>query len=69
MYLKYYILMKRILIYLLALILTLVGTLANVEALRVIDFSHFSALLTDGKVTLSTFFKAPDFTFLTAFRG
>ena len=55
--------------YLLALILSLVGTFAEIDALRVIDFSHFTNLLTDGKVTLGTFFKAPDFTFLTAFRG
>ena len=55
--------------YLLALILSLIGTFAEIDALRVIDFSHFTNLLTDGKVTANTFFKAPDFTFLTAFRG
>ena len=55
--------------YALALVFTLIGTLAEIDALCVVDFSHFRNLLTDGKVTTATFFKAPDFTFLTAFRG
>ena len=55
--------------YLLALVLSAIGSLAEIDALRVIDFSHFKALLTDGRVTVNTFFDLPDFTFLTAFKG
>lgn len=44
-----------------AAIFTVIGNVAGIDALKVIDFSYFSALLTDGKVTLSTFFTVPDF--------
>ncbi len=52
--------------YAVALIFTLIGNAANIDALKVIDFSAFKALVTDG-VKLSTFVSVPDFTFLTAF--
>ena len=44
-----------------AAIFTVIGNVAGIDALKVIDFSYFSALLTDGKVTLSTFFTVPNF--------
>ena len=53
--------------YLFATILTVIGNAANVDALKIIDFSAFSGLLTDGKVTVNTFVSLPDFTFLKAF--
>ena len=52
--------------YAVALIFTLIGNSAGVDALKVIDFSSFQALVADG-VGLSTFVSVPDFTFLTAF--
>ncbi len=54
--------------YVVAAILTVIGTVADVPALMVLDFSQISALWTDG-VTLKTFFTLPEFTFLTAFGG
>lgn len=55
--------------YLCATIFTVVGNLADIDALKVINFGVFSSLLDNGKVTLSTFFAVPDFTFLTALGG
>lgn len=55
--------------YAFASILTIIGNAADVDALKVIDFSIFNRLLVDGKVTLETFFAVPDFTFLTAAKG
>ena len=52
--------------YAVALIFTLIGMLADVEALMVIDFSAFKALVADG-VKITTFLDIPDFTFVTAF--
>lgn len=52
-----------------AAILTVIGDAANIDAIKVIDFSPFSALLENGKVTVKTFFAVPDFTFITAFKG
>ena len=54
--------------YALALILTIIGTYANIDALKVIDFAPFKALVADG-VTLKTFLAVPEFTFLEAFKG
>ena len=51
-----------------ALICTIIGTVADIEWLMMINFSHFTNLWADG-VTLSTFFEVPDFTFLTALGG
>ena len=52
--------------YAVASIFTVIGNATGNEALKVINFSYFSALVQDG-VTLNTFFSVPDFTFLTAF--
>lgn len=55
--------------YAVATVFTVIGNVAGVDALKVIDFSPFTALLDNGKVTLSTFFAVPNFSFLTAFKG
>ena len=52
--------------YALALVLTLIGTAADVEAMKIISFAPFKALV-DGGVSVKTFIALPDFTFLTAF--
>ncbi len=49
-------------------IFTMIGNVAGVDALKVIDFSPISALWADG-VTWKTFFTLPEFTFVTAFKG
>lgn len=55
--------------YAVASVFTVIGNACDIDALKVINFSVFESLLTDGKVTLSTFFSAPEFTFLTAAKG
>ena len=54
--------------YAVALIFTLIGIYTNNSGLVIIDFAPFKALVSDG-VTLSTFVKLPEFTFLTALDG
>ncbi len=54
--------------YLTAVIFTVIGTAAGIDALKVIDFTPFTKLAADG-VSLSTFLALPDFTFLTAWKG
>ena len=54
--------------YALALVLTLIGIAADVEAMKIINFAPFKALV-DGGVSVKTFIALPDFTFLTAFDG
>ena len=51
-----------------ALIFTLIGYAAEVDALKVIDFAPFRALI-DGGVSLNTFIAVPDFAFVEAFKG
>lgn len=51
-----------------ALVLTIIGNAADVDALKVLSFSSFKAL-TEGGVGVKTFFAVPDFTFLTAKDG
>ena len=51
-----------------ALIFTLIGYAAEVDALKVIDFAPFRALV-DGGVSLNTFIAVPDFAFVEAFKG
>ncbi len=53
--------------YAVSALFTIVGTIAGIDALKIIDFSYFSNLLVDGKVALSTFISAPSFTFVKAF--
>ena len=54
--------------YAVAAICTIIGDAAGIEALKVIDFSYFTALV-EGGVSLNTFVSVPDFTFLTAIDG
>ena len=54
--------------YAVALIFTLIGIRTGNDALKVIDFAPFKALVADG-VGLSTFVSTPDFTFVNAFKG
>ena len=54
--------------YAVALIFTVIGTVASIDTLKVIDFGKFTALW-DGGVTLGTFFAIPDFTFVKAIDG
>lgn len=54
--------------YAVAAVLTAIGIKTGNDALRIIDFSGFSALVKDG-VGLHTFFAVPDFTFFEAFGG
>ncbi len=54
--------------YAVAGICTIIGDAAGIDALKVINFGYFSALV-EGGVSLSTFVSVPDFTFLTALGG
>lgn len=54
--------------YVTAVILTAIGTLADIDSLKVISYAPFAALVENG-ITIETFFSVPDFTFLTAFKG
>ncbi len=54
--------------YSVATIFTVIGNIAGIDALKVIDFSYFTALVADG-VTIKTFLTVPEFTFLTAVKG
>ncbi len=54
--------------YVVALIFTLIGDAAGVDALKVINFGAFKALFADG-VSFGTFFSMPDFTFVEAIDG
>ena len=54
--------------YAVAAIFTIIGNTAGIDALKVIDFSHLTNLFANG-VTVESFLKVPDFTFLTAFKG
>ncbi|MBR3869958.1 MAG: uracil-xanthine permease [Clostridia bacterium] len=50
------------------LIFTVIGNATGIDALKVIDFAPFTALVADG-VTFKTFLAVPEFTFLTALKG
>ncbi len=54
--------------YAVSLIFTLIGNAFQIDALKVLSFDAFKALVADG-VNLSTFVALPDFTFVTAFKG
>ncbi len=54
--------------YVVSLIFTVIGNVAGIDALKLINFEHFTALAADG-VKLSTFFAPPEFTFITALGG
>ncbi len=55
--------------YAVGLIFTVIGIATGNDALKIIDFAPFQALLTDGAVTLKTFLSVPEFSFLTALKG
>ncbi len=54
--------------YAVAMIFTIIGITTGNDALKVIDFTPFKALVADG-VNLSTFISLPDFTFMNAWKG
>ncbi len=54
--------------YAVALIFTLIGVATGNDALKVIDFAPFQALVADG-VTLKTFLAVPEFSFMEAIKG
>lgn len=54
--------------YAFATILTIIGNVAGIDAMKIISFDAFAALFADG-VKLSSFVSLPDFTFITAFGG
>jgi uracil permease len=51
-----------------ATIFTIIGNIAGIDALKVIDFSHLTNLFANG-VSIKSFLQVPDFTFLTAYKG
>jgi len=54
--------------YVTALIFTVIGYIADADAMKIIDFAPFTALVSDG-VKLTTFLDLPKFTFVEAFKG
>ena len=50
------------------LIFTVIGYIAGVDALKIVDFAPFRALV-DGGVSISTFIALPEFSFIEAFKG
>ena len=54
--------------YVVALIFTIIGNVADVPALMIVDFAPFKALV-DGGVGIDTFLAVPEFTFLEALKG
>ena len=54
--------------YAVAMIFTVIGYAAGVDAMKVIDFAPFKALVADG-VNVKTFISLPKFTFVEAFKG
>ena len=54
--------------YAVALVFTVIGYAANVDAMKVIDFAPFKDLVSDG-VKFTTFLSLPEFSFLKAAKG
>lgn len=54
--------------YIVATIFTIIGNVAGVDALKIVNFDIFKELVKDG-VTVETFLSVPKFTFLEAFKG
>lgn len=52
--------------YALALVFSIIGEAANIDSLKLINFSYFTALV-DGGVSIKTFVSFPEFTFIKAF--
>lgn len=55
--------------YVLALVFTIIGSIAKVDSLLIIDFTPFKNLLDNGKVAVTTFISIPEFTFIKAIDG
>ena len=56
--------------YILALIMTLIGNAADIDALKLIDLSVFSNyMMPEGKASINMIFSVPKFTFIEALRG
>ncbi len=51
-----------------ATIFTIIGSVADIDTLKVIDFSHITSLFANG-ITVNSFVQVPNFTFLTAIDG
>jgi len=51
-----------------AMIFTVIGYVAGIDALKIIDFAPFTNLVADG-VGVQTFVAVPNFTFIEAFKG
>ena len=54
--------------YAFAAILTVIGNIVGIDAIKVINVAPFTALVANG-ITLETFISVPEFTFLTAMKG
>ena len=54
--------------YLVAAIFTVIGNVAGIDALKVVNFAPLTDLVANG-VNLNTFVSVPDFTFMTAIKG
>ena len=54
--------------YAVAMVFTVIGYVASIDALKIIDFAPFTNLVAEG-VNLKTFVAMPEFTFLTAIEG
>lgn len=54
--------------YVVGIIFTVIGYATGNDALKIIDFAPFQALVADG-VGVKTFLSVPEFTFVTAFKG
>ncbi|MBE6544128.1 MAG: uracil-xanthine permease [Ruminococcaceae bacterium] len=54
--------------YALALVLTVIGHVANIDAIKLIDFTHFTNLVANG-VRVDTFVAIPEFSFIRAIDG
>ncbi len=54
--------------YVTATVFTVIGNVAEIDALKVIDFSHLTNLFANG-ITVNSFVQLPEFTFLTAIDG
>lgn len=52
-----------------AAVLTMIGSAADIDSLKIIDFSVFESYMFNDGVSLSTFVSAPDFVFLKALKG
>ncbi len=55
--------------YAVAMVFTVIGYAAGVDEIKVIDFTPFANLVTDGKVTFETFLSLPEFAFVKAIGG